>query len=151
VVGGRLDAAGAAKAADALLAAMAKTNDRSVLFNALSGLRTVLGHLSADDRSRRARALTGVVGTVAGPAHPYTLPALLQPAAEPVPPPLPAQTLVNLLKQPLCVGPALRAVLDQLQRHYGRPFADQWEFVRFAQERRLGLDLTSPPRRMIPR
>jgi hypothetical protein len=38
-------------------------------------------------------------------------------------------------------------VLAQLARHYQRPFADQWDFVRFAQEQRLDLDLTTPPRR----
>src|SRR5262249_54782503 len=64
----------------------------------------------------------------------------------PPPPPLRAQTLVDMLKQPLCVGEARRLVLGQLARHYGRPFADQWEFVEYAQEHKLGLDLTSPPR-----
>jgi hypothetical protein len=58
--------------------------------------------------------------------------------------------LVDLLKQPLCVGEARRLVLDQLQRHYQRPFADQWDFVRFAQEQNLGLDLKTPPRRSAP-
>jgi hypothetical protein len=61
---------------------------------------------------------------------------------------LPAPTLVDLLKQPFCVGEARRLVLDQLQRHYRRPFADQWEFVRFATEHNLGLDLTTPPKRL---
>jgi hypothetical protein len=152
-LGGRLDAAQAGKAADALLAARAwpDASDAFALKLLERGLGAVLGRLSPDDLSHRVRALTGVVGAAAGPAHLCTFPALLQPATEPVPPPLPAQTLVNLLKQPLCVGLARRAVLDQLQRHYGRPFADQWEFVRFAQERRLGLDLTSPPRRLLPR
>jgi hypothetical protein len=40
-----------------------------------------------------------------------------------------------------------RIVLDQLQRHDGRFFADQWDFVRFATEQRLALDLASPPKR----
>jgi hypothetical protein len=70
---------------------------------------------------------------------------LLPPALEPVPPPLPAQTLVDLLKRPLCVGAARRLVLEQLSRHYGRPFADQWEFVAYAREHHLDLDLTTPP------
>jgi hypothetical protein len=37
-------------------------------------------------------------------------------------------------------------VLEQLARHHGRPFADQWDFVRYAEENKLGLDFTSPPR-----
>jgi hypothetical protein len=58
--------------------------------------------------------------------------------------------LVDLLKQPCCVSEARRLVLDQLQRHYQRPFADQWDFVRFAKEHNLGLDLTTPPQRLAP-
>jgi hypothetical protein len=57
------------------------------------------------------------------------------------------QVLIDLLKHPFCVGPARRVVLEQLSRHYGRPFADQWEFVEFATQRKLGLDLTSPSAR----
>jgi hypothetical protein len=38
-------------------------------------------------------------------------------------------------------------VLAQLTRHYQRPFADQWDFVRFAQEQQLGLDLLTPSQR----
>ena len=73
--------------------------------------------------------------------------ALAAPSLNPLPPPLPVPTLVELLKYPLCVGPARRLVLDQLQRHYGRSFADQWDFVRFAQAQHPELDLTSPPTR----
>ena len=40
--------------------------------------------------------------------------------------------------------------LDRLEDRYGRTFADQWEFVRFATEQRLGLDFTSPPQRPEP-
>ncbi len=74
----------------------------------------------------------------------WTATALLTPALSPLPPPLPAQTLVDLLKHPLCVAEARRVVLGELSRHYGRPFADQWEFVEFATRQELGLDLTTP-------
>ena len=56
-----------------------------------------------------------------------------------------AQTLVDLLKHPLCIKESRRIILAELSRHCDRPFADQWDFARFAAERRLGLDLTSPP------
>ena len=46
----------------------------------------------------------------------------------------------------LSVGAARRAVLDQLQTCYQRTFANQWEFVRFAEDNKLGLDFTKPPR-----
>jgi hypothetical protein len=39
-----------------------------------------------------------------------------------------------------------RVVLEQLENRYHRPFADHWEFVRFATAQRLGLDFTTPPR-----
>ena len=44
------------------------------------------------------------------------------------------QTLVDLLKHPCCVGEARRLVLDQLARHYHRPFADQWDFVDYVHQ-----------------
>jgi hypothetical protein len=66
------------------------------------------------------------------------------PPLEPLPPPLPAQLPVDLLKEPLCVSAARRVVREQLSRHYGRQFADQWEFALFAEEQRLDLDLLSP-------
>ena len=39
-----------------------------------------------------------------------------------------------------------RAILDHLEHRYQRPFADQWDFVRFAEEQKLGFDFTSPPK-----
>jgi serine/threonine protein kinase/tRNA 2-selenouridine synthase SelU len=63
---------------------------------------------------------------------------------------LPPPTLVELLKHPFCVGDARRLVLDALARHYRRPFADQWDFVDYAQQQKLGLDLTRPPARQGP-
>jgi tRNA A-37 threonylcarbamoyl transferase component Bud32 len=77
------------------------------------------------------------------PIHP---PPVSEPPP-PAPPPLPAQDLIDLLKNPFCVGEARRMVLDQLQRHCNRPFADQWDFVRVAEENRLLLDLRTPPQR----
>ena len=60
---------------------------------------------------------------------------------------LTAQELVDLLKRPMCFGKARRVVLDHLGNLHGRRFANHWEFVRFAQENHLSLDLTTPPRR----
>jgi hypothetical protein len=56
--------------------------------------------------------------------------------------------LVEMLKEPLCVGAARRAILDQLEIRYRQKFADQWDFVRFAQRQNLGLDFTGPPKRL---
>jgi hypothetical protein len=42
---------------------------------------------------------------------------------------------------------ARRAVLEQLGSRYGRHFEDQWDFDRFAEEQKLGLDFTSPVQR----
>src|SRR5262249_41971642 len=57
------------------------------------------------------------------------------------------QQLVDLLKQPTCIGRARRLILDQLENRYRQKFTDHWDFVRFAEKQKLGLDLTSPPRR----
>ena len=75
---------------------------------------------------------------------------MLMPAAEPLPCRLSTQQLVELLKMPTCIGEARRVILDQLGNRYRRPFADVWEFVRFAEEQQLGLDLTSPPQKPEP-
>jgi hypothetical protein len=93
----------------------------------------------------RQQSVAATVGVLGGTGLSWAAVPLAQPALEPLPPPLPTQTLVDLLKQPLCVGEARRLVLDQLSRHYRRPFADQWEFVEYAQEQQLALDLLSPP------
>jgi hypothetical protein len=95
---------------------------------------------SGRNASQRYRPI-GAIGTLTGPGSLLFAPALFQPP----PPPLPAQALVDVLKQPFCVGEARRLVLGQLARHYQRPFADQWEFVRFVQEQKLDLDLLTPP------
>jgi hypothetical protein len=71
----------------------------------------------------------------------------LRSAAEPIPRRLSDEQLVDLLKHPLCVGEARRAVLDQLGIQHQRTFADLWEFVHYAEEKKLGLDFTSPPKR----
>ena len=70
-----------------------------------------------------------------------------RPALTPPRSPLPAQTLVELLKQPFCVGEVRRLILDQLRRHSGRPFADQWDFAAWAETHTPQRDLRSPPRR----
>ena len=64
---------------------------------------------------------------------------------------LPAQALVDLLKHPFCVREARRLVLEQLSRHYHRPFADQWEFVAYAQLHQPQLDLLTPPKHPEPK
>ena len=60
---------------------------------------------------------------------------------------LTTQELVDLLKMPTCIGAIRRVVLDQLGLIHGRRFANHWDFVRFAEEKGLKLDFTSPPRR----
>jgi hypothetical protein len=57
---------------------------------------------------------------------------------------------MDFRKQPTCIGQARRLILNQLEHRYGRKFTDHWEFVRFAQEKGLGLDLTGPAVWLIP-
>jgi hypothetical protein len=120
--------------------------DPDVLQSLPQGLATVLTRITPEQRRRRIQSVTGLVA-LAPPTWSLLAPAAAHSALDPVPEPLPAQLLVDLLKQPLCVGEPRRQVLEQLGRHYRRQFANQWDFVRFATEHNLGLDFTSPPQR----
>jgi hypothetical protein len=135
------------EAATALLQAMTKTTDEFALRQLARGLLAVLLREDSSRIQQRQQVVTMAIGVRNCPESVVVAPVLLQPALEPLPPPLPAQALVDLLKQPICVGEARRLVLGQLARHYQRPFADQWDFVRFAQQQKLGLDFTTPPHR----
>jgi hypothetical protein len=146
-VAARLGPEEAKGAAATLSQAMTQTTDPDALSHLAQGLSAVLLREDSGRGSPRY-GLIATVGVLSCPASVLSAPALLQPALEP--PPLPAQTLVDLLKQPFCVGEARQLVLGQLARHYHRPFASQWDFVRFAEEQNLGLDLTSPPKRPEP-
>jgi hypothetical protein len=72
-------------------------------------------------------------------------------AVEPYPCRLTTQELVDLLKTPTCFGDARRIVLNHLGNRYARRFANHWEFLRFAHEKSLNLDLKTPPRRPDPK
>jgi hypothetical protein len=111
------------------------------------GLSAMLG---SDQRDKRAEAVAATVGFLHECQGLPGAVSLLRPAAEPFPRRLSDQQLVDLLKHPLCVGEARRAVLDQLGMQHQQTFADQWEFVRYAEEQKLGLDFTSPPRKPEP-
>jgi hypothetical protein len=133
-----------AEAAGALTQAMTRTNDPAVLAALAQNLSEILGQ---DRPLQRAVAVAGPVGFLHdGHGLPCAV-VLLRQAVEPFPRRLSDQTLVDLLKGPLCVGPARRVVLDILQQHHQRAFIDQWDFVRFAEVKKLSLDFTSPPRR----
>jgi hypothetical protein len=145
----RQDAHLVAEVATTFTRAMTRTNDPIALTVLAQSLSEVLG-----DTPRLRRALM-VVATVGFRNDSHGLLGaltLLRPAAEPTPRRLTSvlegrlsdQELVDLLKGPLCVGLARRAVLDVLGAHHQRVFVDQWDFVRFAQEKKLGLDFTSP-------
>jgi hypothetical protein len=154
----RMEPKEAGEAAATLSQAMTKWTDRTALEYLAHGLSAVLRredpgwnemtkmNLPYEALATLTEAMTkktfGTIGTLTSPGALLLAPALFWP-----PPPLPAQTLVDLLKHPFCVGEARRLVLEQLARHYERPFADQWDFVRFAQEQELDLDLLTPPQR----
>src|SRR5262249_22713627 len=123
---------------------MAAPVERSTLAQGLSSVLT-----GAVFYQSHATVVFSVGLAPQGPAVLGTLP-LLQSSFRPQPCRLSMPELVELLKHPLCVGEAGRVILDRLEDRYGRTFADQWEFVRFATEQRLGLDFTSPPQRPEP-
>jgi len=111
------------------------------------GLSAILDDTSMAEISRRAGFRAMMIGQVVSGQFAWagTL------AAEPFPCRLTTQELVDLLKMPTCFGPARWVVLDHLGNRYGRRFVNHWAFVRYAQERGLDLDFTTPPKRPDPR
>jgi hypothetical protein len=77
------------------------------------------------------------------------LATLLQ-ASQPPPCRFSTQELVDLLKMPTCVGPARNVVLRLLGQKCNRHFADQWEFVDYAEKHLPDIDLKSPSQRPQP-
>jgi hypothetical protein len=113
--------------------------------NPVVNLDGILTNASRPEVSHRAAALATVV-SLAGNKPLLAIPALSL-ASEPLPCRLSTQDLVELLKMPTCWGNARKVVLKHLGNRYCRTFANHWEFVRFAQEQQLDLDLTTPPKR----
>jgi len=136
----------AKEAANLLIQAMGKTTDKDALRELAKGLLSALSGPNPKERKRWLRGVVTSFGLAASDQPLLTLP-VLPPDLKLQPSPFSTQDLVDLLKQPLCVGKARRVVLDQLAFRYQRTFTDHWDFVRFAEENQFGLDLTSPPRR----
>jgi hypothetical protein len=137
----------AEEAAANISQAMGKTTDEAELYDLAKALSAILIRDRHSQMGARQSGLIGVVGAMTDPGNLFLSARLLESAVEPLPPPLLAQALVDLLKQPFCIGEARRLLLGQLSRHYHRPFAGQWEFVRFAGEQARNLDLLAPPQR----
>jgi len=102
------------------------------------------------DQQRRVAAVVAALGLSANDSASFVTWPTLQPALEPVLYRLSTAQLAELLKHPMCVGAARRAVLDQLGNRYHRTFVDQWEFVRYAKEQHLKLDFTTPAQQPEP-
>jgi tRNA A-37 threonylcarbamoyl transferase component Bud32 len=119
-------------AAPLLVQALGKMTDRLAI-----GIlaRTLAAVVAGEPGERCCRRVVAGIGA----SSPLAVAATLN-----LPPPLPVPVLVDLLRRPLCVGEARRILLGELSRHYGRPFADQWDFASFAQEQNLDLDLFAP-------
>jgi hypothetical protein len=130
-----------------LMLVMSKMDEGPDLEQVKQALSAVLLRDRASQNASRQTGLVGAVGGLTNPNSLFLAARLVEQSSAPLPSPLPAQTLVDLLKHPLCVGEARRQVLGQLSRHYQRPFADQWDFVRFARNELPGIDLLTPPRR----
>ncbi len=124
---------------------MSQTKDPQAWRELSQQLSALLSYQARITFRDRCLAVASTVAGLSGPGPVYLAVAWQQPAFEPLSSPLPPPMLVELLKHPFCVGSSRRLVLEQLSRHYGRPFIDQWDFVRFAQEHKFGLDFTQPP------
>jgi serine/threonine-protein kinase len=134
-------------AAATLFQAMANTTDPAALRVLGRGLAAILTRVDPPESSKRAAAVVTIIGRAASTCLPIGTPVLLHPALEPLPCRSSTPQLVELLKYPTCVGSARRVILDELETRYRRKFADHWAFVRFAEEQKLDLDFTTPPKR----
>jgi hypothetical protein len=54
------------------------------------------------------------------------------------------ESLIHLLKNPVCVGLPRRIILDELGQRTGQHFAGVWDFVAWAEEHEPTLDLHAP-------
>jgi hypothetical protein len=112
--------------ASLLIQTLTQTTEPSTLRYLTLELSAVLSRQPVTKLPGSVAGTVALVGTAPTPfAALAGAPGVTAPLLEPPPPPLPPRTLVDLLKHPLCVGTARRLVLDQLTRHYHRPFADQ--------------------------
>jgi hypothetical protein len=143
-VAGRLESKHAAEAVATLFQAMVKTTNHAARRELARGLAAVAERVEAEDAAE-------FVATFAQVMAQTTDSSVLDQALKPLPCRLSTPQLVELLKHPTCVGSARRAILDELETCYRRKFADQWAFVHFAQEQKLGLDFTTPPKRPVLR
>src|SRR5262249_15514308 len=130
--------------------AMTRTTDPRVLLSLAQGLSALLTRADPPEVSQRCAAVLAAVSSPVGSGHPLATPASLAVALQPLPCPFSTPELMELLKQPTCVGQARRLILDQLEQRYRRPFADHWAFVRFAREQGLDLDFATAPKRFAP-
>ncbi len=138
----RMEPSEAAQAAAILLSALTRATSPGDQQQLAQWFSMVLTGFSPAVQQQRSMAATAVaIG------QPLPLLAFLQSATQSLPCRLSTQRLVELLKMPTCIGEGRRVVLDHLGNRYQRRFADQWKFVRYATEERLGLDFTSPPQR----
>jgi hypothetical protein len=125
--------------ADLLWKALRATANPSRRQQLLLGLSSILRAVNPGDEQHRLAAVVRAVGATSGQALLAT-PGLAAPALQPIPsPPLSEQDLVELLEETLSDGEVRRTILDELGRRYGQHFKDQWDFVRFVEDRHLTL------------
>jgi hypothetical protein len=148
-VAARLEPKDAAPAAAALSQAMAKTTDRIAPSYWALRLAAVLTRVDPAELSPGVAAVVAAIGPLPSSGHPAALPAILGRAVEPLACRFSTPELVELLKHPTCVGPARRMILDHLEYRYHQKFTDHWDFVAWAKKHLPGLDLTSPPKRLV--
>jgi tRNA A-37 threonylcarbamoyl transferase component Bud32 len=145
-VAARLGPEEAAATARILTEALAKARDPNAHWSLAQDLVAVSVRIGPEEAVRRSLlAARAAAGTA--PLHPLAGLAAWALAAQPLPSRLSTQELVDLLKMPTCVGFARKPFLQLLGQRYNRNFADQWEFVEYAEKHLPDVDLTSPPKR----
>jgi hypothetical protein len=137
----------AAAAVRILTDALAKETDWVARSALARGLAAVAAPLGPEEAARQSVAAARGIGEMLSPSTRLSGLATLTEASQPVPSLVTTQQLVELLKMPTCIGEARTVVLEMLGQRYQRTFADQWEFVDFAERHLPDIDLKSPPKR----
>jgi hypothetical protein len=131
-VSGRLDASGASKVADTLVATMSTTTDSKALSWLSLGLESVSGRLDASGASKVMMAMSKVP---ADPDVTRSLRSVMSTICERWSTP----DVLTLLRHPLAAGEAQRALLDVLGHRNRRTFRNAWHFLDWAHSN--GVDL----------
>jgi hypothetical protein len=132
------------KAAKLLTDQMAETTDRQSLERLAEGLAAVTAKLPPAQATPGCALAAKVLAEQMAETENSDALKILAEGLKAVIGKMDQRGLVNLLKDPLCLGPAQKVILEELGQRAGCSFATLWDLVAWAEEHEPGLDLHTP-------